>query len=169
MHPFNDQATRHVHLLDTSVASGNVGDEFIVSDVRHFVQVLFGVGASKDFDSVQPRQAKLLRQLLSQDHVQPVRDGTGRKLLETVGIKAANTSCATLFRYRDANPQVPVGKAPAACFTLAKHTASDTTFLLSKRCVDVMTRSISGPSNCVTLGVSKAQPRRMGYKLSRKP
>ena len=86
--------------------------------------VMFGVGASTDFDRVQPRQAKLLKRLLSADHHHSVRDETGRKLLEAVGIKAANTSCPTLWRYRDANPVLPKGKAPAACFTLTMHKAS---------------------------------------------
>lgn len=180
---------RHVHLLDTSVASDNVGDEIIVSEVRHFVRelfgdayistssshdglghygrqlvksadvvlllgtnalsakyqrrghfvwevgrrdlsvlegkvVMFGVGASKDFDVVQPRQAKLLRRLLSSEHVHSVRDETGRKLLEAVGIDAVNTSCPTLWRHRDIDPAVPTGKAPAACFTLTQHKAN---------------------------------------------
>ncbi|MEL6683547.1 MAG: polysaccharide pyruvyl transferase family protein, partial [Pseudomonadota bacterium] len=85
--------------------------------------VMFGVGASKDFETVQPRQARLLKRLLSSQFTHSVRDETGRKLLEAVGINAANTSCPTLWRYRVANPQVPAGKAPAACFTLTMHKA----------------------------------------------
>ena len=180
---------RHVHLLDTSVASDNLGDEIIVSEARryvfevfgdayistssshdgmgyygrqlaqsadivlllgtngltakyqrrgHFVWqvgradiralegkvVLFGVGASKDFDAVQPRQARLLKRLLSSQHVHSVRDETGLRLLQEIGIKGANTSCPTLWRYRTENPDVPETKAPAACFTLTKHKAS---------------------------------------------
>ncbi len=180
---------RHVHLLDTSVASDNVGDEIIVSEARHFVQelfgdayistssshdglghygrqlvasadvvlllgtnaltakyqrrghfvwevglrdlsaleqkvVMFGVGASKDFDAVQPRQARLLKRLLSPHHLHSTRDETGRTLLEAAGIRAANTSCPTLWRYRESDPQVPATKAPAACFTLTMHKAA---------------------------------------------
>lgn len=197
---------RHVHLLDTSVASDNVGDEIIVSEARqyvfevfgdayistssshdglgyygrqqvqmadvvlllgtngltakyqrrgHFVWqvgradiraleskvVMLGVGASKDFDSVQPRQARLLKRLLSKKYIHSVRDETGRRLLDAIGVQAVNTSCPTLWRYRHDDPAVPAGKAPAACFTLTKHKASphDLPFINSLRaCYDTL-------------------------------
>ena len=86
--------------------------------------VLFGVGASKDFDVVQPRQERLLKRLLSTKYVHSVRDETGRQLLESIGMKAVNTSCPTLWRYRSSDPDVPQIAAPAACFTLTQHKAS---------------------------------------------
>lgn len=191
---------RHVHLLDTSVASDNVGDEIIVSEARQYVHdmfgdayistssshdglgyygrqqvqtadvvlllgtngltakyqrrghfvwqvgradiralegkvVMLGVGASKDFDHVQPRQARLLKRLLSKEYVHSVRDETGKRLLDAIGVKAMNTSCPTLWRFRHDDPAVPTGKAPAACFTLTKHKASphDLPFINSLR------------------------------------
>ncbi len=181
---------RHIHLIDTSVASDNLGDEIIVTEARqhitkvfgdayissssghdglghygrklvedanlvmllgtnalsakyqlrgHFVWsvtrrdipvlagkvVLFGVGASKDYDTVRPRQARLLRRLLSPHHSHALRDATGVKLLTDCGLKAINTSCPTLWRYDGMQPQVPTGRAPTVCFTLTKHKGSD--------------------------------------------
>ncbi len=181
---------RHVHLLDTSVASDNVGDEIIVSEARQYVSevfgdayistssshdglghygralvadadmvlllgtnaltgkyqrrgnfiwsvgyrdikplegkvVLVGVGASTSSTEMRPRQAKLLNRLLSPHHAHSVRDETARTLLDNAGLKAVNTSCVTLWRYRSEMPAIPVKAAPAVCFTLTKHKGSE--------------------------------------------
>jgi polysaccharide pyruvyl transferase WcaK-like protein len=191
---------RHVHLIDTSVASDNIGDEIIVAEARralqplladayvttssghdglghygrklahaadvvlvlgtnalnpdyqlrgHFIWalsrrdlpvlegkvVLLGVGANRDFDRVSWRQRRLLRRLLSPRHLHSVRDATGKRLLDEVGVASVNTSCPTLWRYADAPPQLPEAPAPEVCFTLTKHKphASDAVLVAALR------------------------------------
>jgi len=181
---------RHVHLLDTSVASDNLGDEIIVSEVRKYVSAHFGdayissssshdglghygrklaedadlvlmlgtnalsakyqrrghfvwsvgrrdfealegkvvfvgVGASTANQDVHPRQARLLKRLLSPQYKQSVRDETARGILESIGISAINTSCPTLWRYSAEMPPIPSKSAPAVCFMLTQHKASE--------------------------------------------
>ena len=179
---------RHVHLIDTSIASDNVGDEIIVQESRKHLEglfpgayisssaghdglgassrklvadadialllgsnalaphnqrknrfvwqvnrrdipllagkvVLFGVGANRDFDRIHPRQARLLKRLLSRDYVHSLRDGLGLKIVETLGLRGLNTSCPTLWRYADQGPKVPQGKSDTVIFTLTAHKA----------------------------------------------
>ena len=191
---------RHIHLIDTSIASDNLGDEIIVSEARKHIDsiigdayissssghdglghygrqlvadadlvlllgtnalsakyqrrgnfvwsvgrkdisvlegkvVLLGVGASTTNTVVHPRQARLLRRLLSPHLKHSVRDETGKAILESVGLPVINTSCPTLWRYGSEAPDIPTGRAPSVCFTLTKHKASseDATFVASLR------------------------------------
>ncbi|PYE82231.1 polysaccharide pyruvyl transferase [Pseudoroseicyclus aestuarii] len=83
--------------------------------------VLFGVGANRDFDQVDPEQRDLLQKLLSRDHLHSVRDETGLKLLKAVGREGINTSCPTLWRYASAPPEVPQTSSDTVVFTLTAH------------------------------------------------
>lgn len=177
----------HVHFIDTSVASDNVGDEIIVEAVkaalkpvfagcyistssghdglgpfgrelvagadlailmgtnalsprdqttgRRFVWtvtpqdravlagkvVLCGVGANRAFDTVEPRQAAFLKQVLSRHYRHSVRDGLGLEILRQCGMAGINTSCPTLWRYQAAPVAVPRGRAAGVVFTLTRH------------------------------------------------
>ncbi len=86
--------------------------------------VLFGVGGNRDFDRVNPLQKRLLRALLSPDHVHSVRDSIALRLLEAVGRQGAMTSCPTLWSVRD--DAIPEGKARRVVLTLTKHLAHET-------------------------------------------
>jgi polysaccharide pyruvyl transferase WcaK-like protein len=181
---------RHIHILDTSLASDNLGDEIIVSEARQYVSANFpdayissssshdglgyygrklagdadlilllgtnalsakyqrrghfiwsvgrrdfkalegkvvfvGVGASTNNRDVHPRQARLLKRLLSPNHKQSVRDETGKEILDSIGISAINTSCPTLWRYSSETPHIPTKSAPSVCFMLTQHKASE--------------------------------------------
>lgn len=59
--------------------------------------VLFGVGAIKDFETVQPRQRRLLQRVLKTDAVHFVRDDTALKLVKQCGLQVKNGSCPTLW------------------------------------------------------------------------
>lgn len=180
---------RHVHLIDTAVASDNAGDEIIMSEVRRQILpligdavittssghdglgrfgrdaaaradvvllcgtnalssrfrlggrfmwhvgladlralrgkvVLAGVGANRDFDRVDRRQAWLLRWLLSPRHLHAVRDGTALRLLTLIGRQGANTACPTLWSLDGA--AIPQGRAPRVTVTLTRHRADPT-------------------------------------------
>lgn len=185
--PPGRRPVRHVHLIDTAVASDNLGDEIIGQAARAALMPLFGdcyvttsaghdglgpfgrelvaqadvaillgtnalsprdqmrlkrfvwmirpedlpvlagrvvlcgVGANRTFDSVDPAQLALLKQVLSPHYRHSVRDSLGAAILRAAGVEALNTSCPTLWSWRDHDPQVPAGKAPGAVFTLTKH------------------------------------------------
>lgn len=153
---------KHIHLLDTSISSDNIGDEIIVDHLKaqlfqnfpdaYFTSssshdglgafgrklaakadlvfllgtnalhpeyrflggglwplrpkdvsalenkvILFGVGAIKDFQSIQPMQKRLLRRVLRSEATHFVRDNTALKLVEQCGLKVVNGSCPTLW------------------------------------------------------------------------
>jgi len=177
----------HVHLLDTAIASDNVGDEIIVEACRtelapllkeayvttssshdglgplsrslmasadvvfmlgtnalsqrrsRFRQsshwpitrddfsvlkgkvVLVGVGASRSYTSLQPRQRRFLRGLLSPRHVHSLRDESALKIVEAAGHRGLNTTCPTLWRWRGAQPNLSHEAAGEVCFTLTQH------------------------------------------------
>ncbi len=180
---------KHVHLIDTSIASDNIGDEIINEEIRHVFSalfndcyvstssghdglgvfgrqlaqdadivfllgtnalsprdqfkrrfiwsvaeddiaalenkvVLFGVGANREFETVDAEQRDFLRKVLSKKWKHSVRDGLGLKILENCGLKGINTTCPTLWRYAQTPPMSPRGKAPSVCFTLTKHKAA---------------------------------------------
>lgn len=86
--------------------------------------VLMGVGGNRDFDHVHPLQKRLLRHLLSPDHLHSVRDAVALRLLEAVGRRGVMTSCPTLWSLPgQAGPDRP---APRAVFTLTAHLGHET-------------------------------------------
>lgn len=178
---------RHVHLIDTAVASDNLGDEIIGEAARSALMPIFrdcyittsaghdglgpfgrelvaqadvalllgtnalsprdqmrqkrfiwmirpedlpvlagkvvlcGVGANRSYDAVEPPQIELLKTVLSPHYRHSVRDGLGAGIVRAAGREALNTTCPTLWRWRDRQPPVPAGKAPGVVFTLTKH------------------------------------------------
>ena len=175
---------RHVHLIDTAVASDNLGDEIILRQCRaelaevladayvttsaghdglgpngrdHVARagvvlmlgtnalsarfrlggrfmwriglrdlaalkgkvVLMGVGANRDFTTVDWRQRRLLRHILSDRHDHSVRDGTALRLLQAIGRRGVNTSCPTLWSVDGAG--IPTARAPQVVLTLTAH------------------------------------------------
>ncbi|WP_341211227.1 polysaccharide pyruvyl transferase family protein [uncultured Limimaricola sp.] len=85
--------------------------------------VLVGVGGNRDFDRVHPLQRRLLRHILSHDHVHSVRDHIALRLLEQIGLKGVMTSCPTLWSV----PPEMTGAGPArrVVMTLTRHLAHD--------------------------------------------
>ena len=181
------RAFPRIHLLQTAIASDNVGDEIIVEDCLHELRdilsrayvttssshdglgnsgrglaadadlvfmlgtnalrdrkivpwryymwkltradvavlankvVLVGVGANRAFKGVSAGQKRLLGTILSDQHLHSVRDASALKIVEGCGREVVNTSCPTLWKWREAVPDSPAGKAASVCFTLTKH------------------------------------------------
>lgn len=88
--------------------------------------VLFGVGANRAFRSVEKSQADFLDEILSRSHLHAVRDVSGKKILEAIGRRVVDTTCPTLWIFRDKSPTPPARKADQVCFTLTKHKPSKT-------------------------------------------
>ena len=179
----------HVHILDTAIASDNIGDEIIMKSAYGYIEeafkgyyittssshdgigpssrklinhadivllvgtnalsaryhankpyiwhmrssdiallkgkvVLFGVGANKAFQKVENNQADFLNEVLSRQHLHAARDISGKRILEGIGRKAVDTTCPTLWMFRDKIPAHPAQKSERACFTLTQHKAS---------------------------------------------
>ncbi|MGR3464154.1 polysaccharide pyruvyl transferase family protein [Limimaricola sp.] len=85
--------------------------------------VLVGVGGNRDFDRVHPLQRRLLRHILSADHVHSVRDHVALRLLEEIGRKGVMTSCPTLWSVPREMAVAP--QARRAVMTLTRHLAHD--------------------------------------------
>ncbi len=83
--------------------------------------VLMGVGANKGFAGLQGAQRSYLKRILSPGHVHSVRDASAKQIVEACGLEAIPTSCPTLWRWRDAGPDCPAGRAAGAVFTLTRH------------------------------------------------
>lgn len=82
--------------------------------------LLFGVGANRDFLTIDNRQKEILCKVLTKNLIHSVRDKTAIKLLEECGIQnVMNTSCPTLWEYSGINTFQK--KSESVVFTLTRH------------------------------------------------
>lgn len=82
--------------------------------------VLFGVGAQRRSKWVSPVQKRFLRTVLSTNHVHSVRDAAAQSILEQCGIRSVNTSCPTLWDWKNW-PNQPSERAETVCFSLTAY------------------------------------------------
>lgn len=195
---------RNIHLLDTAVATDNIGDEIIVrachealSDVLrdsyvtnssshdglgprsrnhvaaadlvfllgtnalsaasqkagtlanwHFTNedlpalegkvILLGVGAKSSFSGLDTKQAQLLRHVLSADYLHAVRDASALSTVEAVGLRALNTTCPTLWGWKELKSGPPSEKSPEVCFSLTNHKSDPH---LDRMMIDILRKS----------------------------
>ena len=65
---------------------------------------------------------KLLRNVLSKDYIHSVRDEESKKMLETIGLKAINTGCPTLWELNKEHcANIPTKKKDKVVFTLTDY------------------------------------------------
>ena len=83
--------------------------------------ILVGVGAGKG-SSMNFYTRKMYSKVLSKDYVHSVRDERTKNHIESLGLKAINTGCASLWLLTpEFCEQIPVQKAKAVVFTLTHH------------------------------------------------
>lgn len=80
--------------------------------------VLVGVGASAhNYTNAYTR--RLYRKILNRDYIHSVRDERTRQYVESLGLKAANTGCVTMWKFTpEVCAQIPRRKARRVVFTL---------------------------------------------------
>ncbi|WP_279123863.1 polysaccharide pyruvyl transferase family protein [Holdemania filiformis] len=84
--------------------------------------ILVGVGSSTTRDTVNWYTKHAYRNVLSKKYIHSVRDEATKKRLESIGISAINTGCATMWRL-DKNhcAQIPKSKSNRVVFTLTDY------------------------------------------------
>ncbi|MDG5472615.1 polysaccharide pyruvyl transferase family protein [Jeotgalibacillus sp. ET6] len=84
--------------------------------------ILLGVGAGKG-NKVNGYTKMLYKKLLSNEFVHSVRDERTKEIMQSMGFKAINTGCATLWTLTpDFCSKIPTNKAKSVVFTLTHHT-----------------------------------------------
>lgn len=84
--------------------------------------VLVGVGSQGTNTRINKYTKMLYKKVLSKEYIHSVRDNFSRDLLESMGFKAINTGCATLWGLNEEHcRQIPRKKAPSVLFTLTDY------------------------------------------------
>lgn len=84
--------------------------------------ILVGVGCGMNSEKINFYTKKLYRLLLSRHYIHSVRDDKTREMLESMGFKAINTGCTTLWPLvSEFCRKIPVHKAEAVVFTLTDY------------------------------------------------
>ncbi|SDF15545.1 polysaccharide pyruvyl transferase family protein [Sporomusa acidovorans] len=84
--------------------------------------ILLGVGCGIISNKINYYTRKLYRSILSHDFIHSVRDNITKEMLSSLGFKAINTGCTTIWSL-DSNlcNQIPHNKAKAVVFTLTDY------------------------------------------------
>lgn len=135
--PFHAYAVRRNSFAVQNYANADLklagGSNLLVKDLRtHYPQwnihkrdaaplagvVLVGVGAGAG-DRTNAYTTKLYQQVLSHTFIHSVRDERSRQYVESLGLKALNTGCVTMWMLTPAFcSTIPAGKANRCVFTL---------------------------------------------------
>lgn len=100
--------------------------------------ILVGVGAGAG-DSSNLYTRFLYKKMLNKNYYHSVRDERSKFYLESLGLKAINTGCATMWMLTpDFCKQIPTKKASRVVFTL---TASDNPLDADQKLLDILTRN----------------------------
>ena len=82
--------------------------------------VVAGVGTTQGKRRLTAYSKFIYKKILSKKYIHSVRDEESRELLESIGIKAINTGCPTLWKLTpEFCRQIPTGKAGACAFSLS--------------------------------------------------
>ena len=86
--------------------------------------VMIGVGATDGGEKVDIYAQRLYKSVLSKQYVHSVRDEQSRKIVESLGLKAINTGCPTLWQLTPEHCEgISVKKAENAIFTVSGYEA----------------------------------------------
>lgn len=84
--------------------------------------VLVGVGSAPSTPKINAYTKYLYKKILSHDYIHSTRDERTKELLESIGIKAINTGCVTLWGLTgDKCKQIPTKKSDRVVFTLTDY------------------------------------------------
>lgn len=84
--------------------------------------ILVGVGSTTTKKKVNLYTKTLYNNVLSKNYIHSVRDEATKKRLESIGIKAINTGCATMWGLNKKHcEQIPVSKSDNVVFTLTDY------------------------------------------------
>lgn len=83
---------------------------------------LVGVGTHKDSDKMDYYTKKLYRKVLGEQYVHSTRDEATKSLVESLGFRAINTGCPTMWRFTESFCKtIPAEKASEVVFTLTDY------------------------------------------------
>ena len=86
--------------------------------------VCIGAGIGKNSNTVNWYTRILYKKVLSEEYIHSVRDNAAQELLESMGLKAINTGCPTLWGLTpEFCDRIPKGKADTAILTLTSYQA----------------------------------------------
>ena len=89
--------------------------------------ILIGVGLDGDFKTPNLYTSIIYKKVLSQKYAHSTRDEKTKKMLESLGYKAINTGCPTLWKLtRDFCKGIPHDKADRVVFTLTDYCKDQT-------------------------------------------
>lgn len=113
-----------------------------IIDTKYFGDmILLGVGTDPKDEAVNRYTRKLYNQVLAKDVIHSTRDERTKKLLESMGFKAINTGCATMWGLTPEHcSKIPTEKSDTVVFTLTDY-AMD--YEKDKRMVEILKRNYS--------------------------
>lgn len=84
--------------------------------------ILVGAGSDKNRKWMDPYTKFLFKKVLSREYIHSARDQKTKELLESLGLKAINTGCATMWSLtEDHCKSIPKSKAKNVIFTLTDY------------------------------------------------
>lgn len=103
--------------------------------------ILVGVGAGINSEDINLYTKQLYRKVLSNKYIHSVRDNKTKELLESIGLKAVNTGCATLWSLDpEFCKQIPKDKSDAVVFTLTDYSKD---MKNDQRLIDILKQNYS--------------------------
>lgn len=94
----------NIHLLNTGLVKNTI---------------LFGVGIGENSKAMNLYTKILYKKVLSNEYIHSTRDEKTKKMLEQLGLKAANTGCPTLWKLTpEFCKEIPTSKSDSVIFTL---------------------------------------------------
>lgn len=84
--------------------------------------VLVGVGSSTRMTGVNQYTQRLYKKVLSKEYIHSARDEATKQHIESLGLKAMNTGCATMWSLDEAHcSRIPTQKGDRVVFTLTEY------------------------------------------------
>lgn len=94
-------------------------DDLVVLDDK---VIAVGVGSAPGFDSLSRRATKLYSSVFSSEYIHSARDERTKNLLESCGLRALNTGCATMWMLTESHcARIPHLKADSVVVTLTDY------------------------------------------------
>lgn len=98
--------------------------------------VLIGVGSAPNAPKINGYTKYLYKKILSRDYIHSTRDEKTKELLESIGVKAINTGCVTLWGLTSEKcRQIPTTKSDRVVFTLTDYARDEVN---DQRLVDIL-------------------------------
>lgn len=103
--------------------------------------VLAGVGSAPNSKKITTYTKYLYKRILSQEYIHSTRDENTKLLLESIGLKAVNTGCVTLWGLTaDKCREIPVKKSNKVVFTLTDYARDEVN---DKKLINILKRNYS--------------------------